>query len=99
MEVVPLDDTRKAAALAHADHIHFVFRLELVYENAVARLQVAVAAVQLELADKENTFGAGLLQMAPLRLRHAVLLSELDESELDGVVSVAGRRLALDHHA
>ena len=44
-EVMPLDDARESAALADADHVHFVVGLELVGQNAVARLQVAFAAL------------------------------------------------------
>ena len=48
-EMMALHEAGESAALADADHIHLVVRLELVDQDAVARLEVAVA-VELKLA-------------------------------------------------
>ena len=45
-KLMPLHQAGKTAALADADHVHFVVGLELVHQHAVAGLEVARAAVQ-----------------------------------------------------
>ena len=65
-EVMPLHKARKPAALADADHIHLLIRLELLGENAIARLEVVVSLPQAQLLQKLGAFGARLLQMSRL---------------------------------
>src|SRR5829696_3579655 len=65
-EVVPLHNTRKALALADADYVDFVVRLEVFDQDAVAGLEVAVAG-QLELTLELYVLDVGLLQVTCFR--------------------------------
>src|ERR1700728_901031 len=95
--MVPLHQTREAAAFAGSNHVHHVSGLELFGEHAVALLEVARALAQVKFAQKLHAFGARLLQMPGIRL--ILFFRELDESKLHGIVAVGGRRLALCDHA
>src|SRR5208283_4071751 len=85
------------ATFAQANHIDHVFRFELIRENAIARLQIAVAAIEPEFALELHTLGAGLLQVPGIGLIR--LLCILDQTELNGVITIRGRRLTLRNDA
>src|SRR5262249_21469156 len=97
-EVMALHQASESAALAHPDHINLVLGLELIHQNLIAGLQIVIARTEPELAQELRTFHTGLLQMSGGRLVDALRLDELDQSELDRVVAISGRRLTLDHH-
>ena len=92
-EVMALHQAGETAALTQADHIDNVVRLKLIRKNAVAGLQVAIATVEPELALKLHAFGAGLLQVPGIGL--VGLLCILDQTELNGIITIRGRCLAL----
>src|SRR5262249_53233281 len=98
-KVMALDKTREAAALADADHIDLVLRLELIDQDFIAGLQVARSAVEPELTDELGALDSGFLQVPGGWLIEACRLDKLKQSELDSIVAVGGRRLALHHHA
>src|SRR5260370_25180935 len=98
-EMMPLDHAGESAALADPDHVHHVFGLELVDQNFVPGLQIAIAAVELEFADELRAFHAGFLEMSGGRLIEARRFDELEQSQLDSVIAIGRRRLALHHHA
>ena len=62
-EMMALDHAGESATLADPDHVHHIFGLELVDQNFVPGLQVAVAAIELEFADELRAFHSGFLQM------------------------------------
>src|SRR5579859_3848326 len=98
-EMMPLDHAGESSPLADPLHVHHVLGLELIHQHLVAGLQIAVAAVELELADELRAFDPGLLEMPGGRLIDARRLDELEQPQLDRVVAIGGRRLALHHHA
>jgi len=65
---MPLYDTGKTPAFAHADDIHFIVRLELIHQNSIALLQVVVAGTHPQFTQKPDSVGAGLFQMSGERL-------------------------------
>ena len=98
-EVMPLDDARETAALADADHVHLLVGLELIDQHLVARLEVVVAGPQPKLP-RNFTPSTPAFFRCPVAglLMRAGLMNSI-KPELHRVVTVARRRLALDHHA
>src|SRR5579871_1524919 len=97
--MMPLDEAREASAFADADHVHLVGGFELVDQNSVTLLQIVIARPHSQLAQEFHTVGTRLLEMTGRRLAHARRFGELYQSELHGVVTIRGRRLALDYDA
>src|SRR5687767_7245437 len=54
-EMMPSHDARESAAFAHADHVHFLVRLELVHQNPITRLQIAMAGTEAKLLQITHT--------------------------------------------
>src|SRR5688572_10215145 len=98
-EMMPPDDARESAAFAHADHVRFLVRLELVYQNPIARLQIPMARTEAKFLQIAHAVHGRLLQVSRLRLINPLRFDSLDQAELDRVVAVDGGRLALHHHA
>src|ERR1017187_119678 len=98
-EVMALHQAGEAAALADADHVHLVLRLELVHQHLVAELEIVVAGPQLELAQELAAFRASLFEMTRGGFVDPLRLDELHQAELHGVIPVRGGRLALHHRA
>src|SRR5439155_26752707 len=98
-EMMPLHHAGEPATLADSDHVHLVLGLELIDQNLVAGLQIAVPAAGAKLAHELRALDSRFLQMPGGRLIDPRRLDELEQSELDRVVSVRRRRLALHYHA
>ncbi len=73
--------------------------LKSVHQHAVAGLQIVVAAVHAKLAHELDALGVRLLQVAPNRFGRVLRFRILHQTELNRIVTVGGRRLALHHHA
>src|SRR6185437_13763257 len=96
-KVMALHQAGKAAALARADHIHNVLRLELARQNAIALFQVARALPEMKFTQELDAFGARFRQVFLHRLVR--LFGILDQAELHAIVAVGRGGLALRHHA
>src|SRR5437867_3492953 len=93
------DDACKPAALADADYVHFIFRLELIHQYLVAGLQIAAAALERKLPQKTRARAPCLLQVARLRLVDAPFLDVFHQAQLHRIIAIGGGRLALRNHA
>ena len=98
-EVVALDHALEPASLADADDVHHLRWLELVYQNTVAHLEVAIACVQFELTRVLDSVGARLLGVTLHGLGQLLRLNTFDQTELNGVIAIRDRSLALNNHA
>ena len=95
LEAVAFDYTLESAALGDTDNIDHLVCLELFGRNLVAGLVVSTAITQLELAAVPHPVRASLLKVAGCGLIDPRRLDVLHQTELNGVITVGGRRLAL----
>ena len=97
-EMMPPHNAGETAAFADADHIDLIVGLELIDQHLIAGLEIVVAGPQRKLAQKLRALDVSLFEMAGARLVDARRFDELNQPELNGVVPVSGRRLALYYH-
>src|SRR5258707_10628907 len=87
-EVMAFHKAGKSPALADSNHVHLVERLELIYQNAIAEFQVAVATLKPKLLQISRAFDVRFLQMAALGLVDARGFDVLQQSKLNRVVAI-----------
>ena len=99
LESVTFDNALESPAFRYASHIDDLVRLEVFGGDLVASLEVAVATAQLEFAAVLDPVRASLLQVARRGFVDPGGLDVFHQANLNGVIAVARRRLALRDHA
>ena len=92
----------KTPALGGADHVHKPGLGEDVHQHPVAGLgghNAFGVELQSHFLDDLHRRRFGLGEVPGLRLGHILVLDELDQADLRGLVAVLGQRLQLRNHA
>ena len=102
-ETVPAHHAGKAPALGGADHVH---KLALRRRCPPARdrrpwsaTAPSASSLKVNFLDHLHRRRFGLGKVAGLRLGHVLVLDELHQADLRGLVAVPGQRLQLRNHA
>src|SRR5688500_17675931 len=86
-EVMPLNESCKAAPLARSDNVHSLLLAKDIHQDLVSRVW-APFTLDAHFAEDSNWRNIGLLEMPIHRLGHAFGLNEFDESKLHRVVAI-----------